>query len=219
MQTSNGPADDGTGGGCEAAGVSASGRITPQVFNVDDRGTMTTVISGNLVRVGPNGLGEPLAEQSLRDDVANLATTVLPAAKGLAGAGILAGAFRGIGGNLVERIAAALGGQILGGGSEVTIKLASGALVTYSAQTVGKSLTVDISGAVAFGSTGTLFTIRQGLIAAARAEGANSLTIVASKVGNPELQSVLTKAGFQSIGETSFQGRAVQAFSKTISVK
>jgi len=34
VQTSNGPADDGTGGGCEAAGVDANGKITPQQVTV-----------------------------------------------------------------------------------------------------------------------------------------------------------------------------------------
>jgi RHS repeat-associated protein len=36
VQTSNGQADDGTGGGCEAAGVDAKGNITPQQVNVQD---------------------------------------------------------------------------------------------------------------------------------------------------------------------------------------
>jgi RHS repeat-associated protein len=36
VQTSNGPADDGTGGGCAAAGVDANGKITPQQVNVQD---------------------------------------------------------------------------------------------------------------------------------------------------------------------------------------
>jgi RHS repeat-associated protein len=42
VQTSNGQADDGTGGGCEAAGVDAQGNITPQTVNAVDitqRGT------------------------------------------------------------------------------------------------------------------------------------------------------------------------------------
>ena len=34
VQTSNGQADDGTGGGCEAAGVDKNGKITPQQVNV-----------------------------------------------------------------------------------------------------------------------------------------------------------------------------------------
>lgn len=34
VQTSNGPADDGTGGGCDAAGVDSNGTITPQQITV-----------------------------------------------------------------------------------------------------------------------------------------------------------------------------------------
>src|SRR5262249_44476960 len=42
VDTSNGPADDGTGGGCEPAGVDKKGNITPQQFTVTDRGQMFT---------------------------------------------------------------------------------------------------------------------------------------------------------------------------------
>jgi hypothetical protein len=84
---------------------------------------------------------------------------------------------------------------------------------------VGKTLTVDVSAVVAFGSRGNLLALRQGLIAAARAEGAESLTIVASKVGELGVQSVLTKAGFTSLGESTFQGKAVKSFSKTVPVR
>jgi len=36
VDTNNGPADDGTGGGCAAAGVDANGNITPQTVNAID---------------------------------------------------------------------------------------------------------------------------------------------------------------------------------------
>ncbi len=85
VDTSNGPADDGTGGGCEAAGVQANGKIDPQVFDVDDRGNMTTVISGVTNRVLANGHTQPISERSLQDDTINFASQILPAAKGLKG--------------------------------------------------------------------------------------------------------------------------------------
>lgn len=44
----------------------------PQRFNVDDRGGMTTELSGVTWSVGPNGLAGPTGERSLRDDTVNL---------------------------------------------------------------------------------------------------------------------------------------------------
>src|SRR5690348_16091258 len=38
VDTSNGPADDGTGGGCSAAGVDPNGNIQPQQVNVNAQG-------------------------------------------------------------------------------------------------------------------------------------------------------------------------------------
>jgi RHS repeat-associated protein len=54
VETSNGQADDGTGGGCEAAGVDAQGNIAPQTVNAVDisqRGG-DTFVNGQIVAEG-----------------------------------------------------------------------------------------------------------------------------------------------------------------------
>ncbi len=91
-----------------------------------------------------------------------------------------------------------------------------GGLVTFAAERVGTNLTVDVSGAVAFGSTGNLFAIHQGLMAAVKSEEAETLTIVAIKVGNEGLQSTLSRVGFESLGGTTFQGQSVQSVCENV---
>jgi RHS repeat-associated protein len=148
----------------------------------------------------------------------DIALNVLPFAKSGVGFAVVLG--RAGSQSLLERIAIALGGRVLAGGEEVVVELANGTLVTFGAKVVGGNLTVNVSGLAAFGTTGNLFALRQGLMAAARAEGAETITVVAEKVGSPGLAGSLVKQGFREVGSaTTFKGQTVQSFVKTYSVR
>ena len=83
VDTSNGPADDGTGGGCEAAGVDKNGHIAQQ-FTVTDRGQMFTEQGGITYLLLDQGRRWPVAEKSMQDATAEMLNAVPAAKLGLA---------------------------------------------------------------------------------------------------------------------------------------
>jgi RHS repeat-associated protein len=66
-------ADDGTGGGCDAAQVDKKGQAAPQQFNVNDRGQMFTEDGGTTFQVFDNGRRSPVSARSMTDETINLA--------------------------------------------------------------------------------------------------------------------------------------------------
>jgi len=90
VDTNNGKADDGTGGGCEAAGVDKNGKITPQQFTVTDKGQTYTEDKGTTYLVFDNGHRAPVSERSMQDATVNLALN-LSLAGDIAKAGMVLG--------------------------------------------------------------------------------------------------------------------------------
>ncbi len=99
VQTNNGPADDGTGGGCDAAGVDQNGNITAQQFTVNDIGQMFVNDGGVINILGPNGERSPYREASMQDTSEHM---LLAAGIGKGVSSLLNGLFtRSIGESLV----------------------------------------------------------------------------------------------------------------------
>ena len=88
----------------------------------------------------------------------------------------------------------------------ITAELVAGAVVRYAAYRSGTNITVKISG-FAFGKLVAL----KGILSFARAEGAETVTVVGEDVLNEGLAGDLVQHGFQKIGP--------QAFAKTYSLK
>lgn len=165
----------------------------PQRYNVSDKGTTTTQMEGVVWIVGPNGPQRPISELPVQNITANLAIYALPL-------GPVAAVFGKIPESVAARIALALGGRIIGGtGEKIVIELAGGATVVLAAEKSGTNLTVTIT-AFAFGKLTSLL----GLLKAAGAEGASTLTVVADDVINENLAKSLVDHGFEQIGPRTF---------------
>jgi hypothetical protein len=73
QKTDNGtPYDDGTGGGCDAAGVDKKGKAFAYQVTVNDRGQMFTEVGGTTFELGDHGQRMPVGERPLQNDTANL---------------------------------------------------------------------------------------------------------------------------------------------------
>jgi hypothetical protein len=98
--------------------------------------------------------------------------------------------------SVAGRLAARLGAKVVGQNAErLVVTLSGGAVVNYGAVQSGTNITVTITG-FAFGK---LIALR-GLLSAAKAEGAETLTIVGEQIVNEQLGRDLLDHGFVDIG-------------------